>query len=610
MTVTGSCARSFDRRFYHAINYQSCPRRDYRDLFLPRRQHGSWHRYRLLNTATPSGLAKSPSKQKPQTLTEKIIQQHTVGSPGKSHAPRPGDYVTLSPFHCMTHDNTKAVQIKWTELGADKVHSPSQLIFGLDHDVSNSSPRNLKKYAEIEAFAAEQGITFYPRYRGIVHQIMVEEGHAWPGTMVVASDSHSNMYGGVGCLGTPIVRTDAMAVWQTGVTWYQLPPVARLNLIGEAPAGITGKDIIVALCTLFKSDVLNHAVEINGSSKTMASLSIDDRLSISNMSTEWGALSCLFPIDKTLEDWLRQKADAAKSYENGRTTTVRINHERIDQLFANPPRADPDAVYAKQLWVDLSTLSPYVAGPDSVKIATPLHNLSQKNIKIDRAYLVSCTNSRASDIARAAQVFQDAAKANPQTKLKLADGVKMYISAASAPEQEAAEAAGHSADSVYWFRPRLLVIGGFDGAEVFGDVWMLELAVHAYYSQISHFTIEVTSSLLVLARSETALFRSNHVPPQVLALVLLLMDALLDQVLVLGVGGVDDMMVSQRPLPWRASAVSKAAEATRTASRDAHGGDPRAEDDRVPVRLAPFPEPLHRRLLRPREVRVRDAWSL
>ncbi|KPM34389.1 Homoaconitase, mitochondrial [Neonectria ditissima] len=343
----------------------------------------------------------------------------------------------------MTHDNTKAVQIKWEELGADKVHSPSQLIFGLDHDVSNTSPRNLKKYAEIEAFAAEQGITCYPKYRGIVHQIMVEEGHAWPGTMVVASDSHSNTYGGIGCLGTPVVRTDAMAIWQTGVTWYQLAPVARLNLIGEAPAGVTGKDIIMALCTLFKSDVLNHAVEVNGSSKTMASLSIDSRLTISNSSTEWGALSCLFPVDKTLEDWLRQKADAAKAYKNGRTTMTQINHKRIDQLFANPPRADPDAVYAKQLYLNLSTLSPYVAGPDSVKIAVPLHDISQKKIKIDRAYLVSCTNSRASDIARAAQVFQDAAKANPQTKLKLADGVKMYVSAASAPEQETAEIAGH-----------------------------------------------------------------------------------------------------------------------------------------------------------------------
>jgi homoaconitate hydratase len=242
---------------------------------------------------------------------------------------------------------------------------------------------------------------------------------------------------------TPIVRTDAMAIWQSGRTWYQLPPVARLTLTGKMPPGTTGKDVIIALCALFKSDVLNHAVEIDGAPETMASIPIDSRLTISNMSTEWGALSCLFPIDETLKDWLRQKADDAALYNNGRTTKTRINHERIDELFSNPPRADRDAVYAKQLYLNLSTLSPYVAGPDSVKVATPLHELAQKNIKIDRAYLVSCTNSRASDIARAARVFQKAANEKPGTKVKIADGVKFYVSATSAPEQEAAEAAGH-----------------------------------------------------------------------------------------------------------------------------------------------------------------------
>ncbi len=270
---------------------------------------------------------------------------------------------------------------------------------------------------------------------------MVEEGYSWPGTMAVASDSHSNMYGGIGCLGTPIVRTDAMAIWQSGRTWYQLAPVAKLTLTGQAPAGVTGKDIILALCALFKSDVLNHAVEVSASPETLASLPIDSRLTISNMSTEWGALSCLFPIDATLEKWLRQKADEAAVHDR-RSTKNRINHKRIDELFAKPLKADPDAVYAKQLYLNLSTLSPYVTGPDSVKVAAPLHEIAPKNIKIDRAYLISCTNSRASDIARAAQVFRDAAAANPGVKPRIAEGVKFYISAASAPEQEAAEAAG------------------------------------------------------------------------------------------------------------------------------------------------------------------------
>ncbi|KAI1825177.1 hypothetical protein F4861DRAFT_502675 [Xylaria intraflava] len=386
--------------------------------------------------------SSSDAKLVPQTLTEKIVQKHAHLDPGKRGAPRPGDYVSLSPSFCMTHDNTRAVMSKFKQVGATKVHSAAQLVYTLDHDLQNVSPANLKKYAEIEAFAAEQGVPFYPKGRGIGHQIMVEEGYAWPGTMVVASDSHSCTYGAVGCLGTPIVRTDAMAIWQSGRTWYQLPPVARLTLTGKAPAGVTGKDIILALCSIFPDDVLNHAVEIAGSPETLASIPIDSRLTISNMSVEWGALSCLFPVDETLEHWLRQKANEVALSPDRQTTKNRINHERIDELFANPPKADTDAVYAKQLYLNLSTLSPYVSGPDTPKVAAPLHELALKNIKIDRAYIISCTNARASDLSAAAQVFRDAAQANPGKKLRIADGVKFYVSAASALEQQTAEAAG------------------------------------------------------------------------------------------------------------------------------------------------------------------------
>ena len=96
---------------------------------------------------------------------------------------------------------------------------------------------------------------------------MVEEGYVLPGEMVVASDSHSNMYGGLGCLGTPIVRTDAAGIWSSGQTWWQIPPVARVHLSGRLnrESGATSKDIIITLCGLFNNDeVLNHAVEFSG----------------------------------------------------------------------------------------------------------------------------------------------------------------------------------------------------------------------------------------------------------------------------------------------------------------------------------------------------------
>lgn len=118
----------------------------------------------------------------------------------------------------------------------------------------------------------------------------------------------------------------------------------------------------------------------------------------------------------------------------------RINHERIDELSENRLAADPGATYAKEFYLNLSTLSPFVTGPNTVKVANPLNKLEPQNIKIDKAYLVSCTNSRASDIAAAAQVFREASKDGKPAKV--ADGVRFYLAAASLAEQRIAEEAG------------------------------------------------------------------------------------------------------------------------------------------------------------------------
>lgn len=381
----------------------------------------------------------------PQTLTEKIVQRYSQGlTEGKFV--KAGDYVTLSPHHCMTHDNSWPVATKFMSIGATNIHDTKQIVMTLDHDVQNKTEKNLKKYEQIESFAKQQGVDFYPAGRGIGHQIMVEEGYAWPGAMAVASDSHSNMYGGVGCLGTPVVRTDAASIWATGRTWWQIPPIAKVTFTGILPEGVTGKDVIVALCGLFNNDeVLNHAIEFTGSSNTMRSLPVDDRLAIANMTTEWGALSGLFPIDDVLKGWLRYKATEASMYNDpsptSSLTTDRFNHQRLDDLFANPLAADGGATYAKELFLDLATLSPYVSGPNSVKVGTPLAELEAQDIKVNKAYLVSCTNSRRTDLEAAAKVFRAGVDADGKIP-RIADGVKFYIAAASIPEQKAAEETG------------------------------------------------------------------------------------------------------------------------------------------------------------------------
>ena len=333
---------------------------------------------------------------------------------------------------------------RFKSIGATKIHDPKQPVYALDHDVQNKTDKNLTKYANIEAWGKEQGVDFYPAGRGIGHQVMIEEGYAFPNTLTVASDSHSNMYGGIGALGTPIVRTDAAAIWATGRTWWQIPPVVKVELQGKLPAGVTGKDVIITLCGLFNKDqVLNTAIEFHGE-EALKGLSVEDRLAISNMTTEWGALAGVFPVDQSTIDFLRkrQKRIDLSHFENKNLPKPnkgeefvhpRINNDTIQSLIDNPVKPSPNATYAKTLTLDLSTLSPHVSGPNSVKVATALADLEAQDIKINKAYLVSCVNSRASDLKQAAEVLRGK---------KIKEGVEFYVAAASSDVQKEAEEAG------------------------------------------------------------------------------------------------------------------------------------------------------------------------
>jgi len=393
-----------------------------------------------------------------QTVIEKIVQKYAVGLPA-GKVVKAGEYVKIRPEHVMTHDNTGPVISKFVfnpplhfvqlsclmvfrfkSIGATEIKFPKQLVFTLDHDVQNRSAKNLAKYASIEAFARSHGVDFYPAGRGIGHQVLVEEGYAFPHTLTVASDSHSNMYGGVGCVGTPIVRTDSAAIWATGTTWWQIPPMVKVELLGRLAPGVTGKDVIVALCGAFnKDEVLNAAIEFTGDG--IAALPVDDRLTIANMTTEWGALVGYFPVDDVLLEWYEAvlKKLELRTFSTDRSMIPappehpRLNRHRLDAVRTAPLRSDAGAEYAAHLVIDLSTLVPHVSGPNSVKLSAPLPELEKKHIQIQKAYLVSCTNSRASDLAAAAAVVRGR---------RVAPGVEFYVAAASSVVQREAERAG------------------------------------------------------------------------------------------------------------------------------------------------------------------------
>lgn len=371
-----------------------------------------------------------------QNLIEKIAQKYST----EDEKVKSGDYLSIKPAHILTHDNTGAIIPKFKNIGIKKIKFPQQPMFALDHNVQNKDKANLKKYRKIELFAKEMGVDFYPAGRGIGHQIMCEEGYAFPGEMSVASDSHANTYGGLGCLGTPIVRTDAACIWATGETWWQIPPVAKVILKGKLQKNVTGKDVALALCGYFKNDeVLNHGIEFQG--EGIKNLSIDSRLSIANMTTEWGALVGLFPVDEKTIGWLENRnkyimkngIEDVPSNQTQNGIHPRINNKTIKELKSNIPKADKNANYAKELVVDLSSISSFVSGPHNIKISKTASKIMKEKIKIDKAYLVSCVNARVEDLAESASVLNGK---------KVAEHVELYVAAASDQIQKESEKRG------------------------------------------------------------------------------------------------------------------------------------------------------------------------
>lgn len=360
-----------------------------------------------------------------QTVVEKIAQAHMTEGP--SRPLRTGDVVSLRPRHILTHDNTAAVMSKFKALGASAILDPRQPVFALDHDIQNRSQENLAKYEKIQQFARDQGVDFYPAGTGIGHQVMVSMGYVVPGSLVVASDSHANMYGALGALGTPVVRTDAAAVWATGEFWWQIPRTVEVVLEGELPPGSTGKDVIVTLCGLYnQGEVLNAVVEFTGPG--VATLSMDARFAISNMTTEWGALAGWFPADEVALRYLRLRKEKLEAHGISRITDSDLAAWTADAVLP-----DPGAAYAARIRLDLGKVSPHVSGPDTVQVMRSVAEMEQEKIAIQKAYLVSCVNSRLEDLEAAAAVIRGR---------KVAEGVELYVAAASAEVQADAEASG------------------------------------------------------------------------------------------------------------------------------------------------------------------------
>ena len=269
------------------------------------------------------------------------------------------------------------------EMGGVKVHDPSRVIMFLDHYAPASTILQAQNQKEFRAFCWDQGIDLLMDIdQGVRHQVLADKGLAYPGEIVVITDSHTTTHGAFGAFGTGVGATDLAIILATGKLWFSVPEIIKINFEGKPPHGVYAKDIILYAIGELKADfAVYKAVEFSGS--TLQYLSISERMALCNMTTEMGAKTSYIQPDNITMAFLNEKV--TRPYEIYET--------------------DPDFVYADEISFDVTTLKPQISAPSSVDnvydvtkfIGTP----------IDQAYLGSCTGGRCDDIGIAARILKD-----------------------------------------------------------------------------------------------------------------------------------------------------------------------------------------------------------
>jgi len=328
-----------------------------------------------------------------------IIEKILANASGKQEV-SPGEIVEAQIDVAMTHDLTGPLAIKsFHEIGAKKVWDSKKVVIIIDHLVPASSVISAELHKTVRNFAEEQHIeNFYDVGRGgVCHQVMPEKGHVRPGEVIVGSDSHTCTYGAFGAFATGIGSTEMAAVFATGKLWFRVPEVIKVDVTGKFKKLVTAKDLTLNIVGKIGADgAIYKGLEFGGS--TIRDMTIDGRMVLSNMAVEMGAKAGLIEPDKKTVDYVKS---------------------RTDKPFT-PVKSDPDSIYEKIVDVDVSELEPQVAVPHSVDNVKPVSEV--EDVKVDQAFIGSCTNGRLEDLRVAAQIMKGK---------KIARGVRLVVIPAS-----------------------------------------------------------------------------------------------------------------------------------------------------------------------------------
>jgi 3-isopropylmalate/(R)-2-methylmalate dehydratase large subunit len=338
-----------------------------------------------------------------RTIVEKVFADH-VG-----HIVKAGD-VVIAPLDFVFWDDSNRPQAceVFRQLGGRLVFDPSKVAAFLDHAGLMPNPAAAAVHNLMRQFSREQGTEIYEIGQGIEHQLTLEKGKVVPGDLIIGADSHTCTYGALNALGTGVGSSDIAVGMLTGKLWFKVPHTVQFVLEGELPPGVYAKDLILHLIRMVGAGGANYqAVEFGG--PTIASLSVDSRLTISNMAVEMGAKFGLMEADETTVTWV---------------------HEHSQRPFTTYT-TDPDADILQKYRVDVSTLEPLVAKPHSPANGCPVVEMT--GTPIQQAVLGTCTNGRLEDLREAARVLRGR---------RLAPGVRLFVTPASLAVLRAASREG------------------------------------------------------------------------------------------------------------------------------------------------------------------------
>jgi 3-isopropylmalate/(R)-2-methylmalate dehydratase large subunit len=227
-----------------------------------------------------------------QTFAEKILAKkaglrQTV----------PGQVVEITPDVALSHDNSAAIQDIFKQMGGVKVYDPQMHAIMLDHATPAPTTQHAENHRIIRDFVREQGIEyFFDVGRGICHQVLVEEGLALPGELVLGSDSHTTHAGVMGAFGAGIGRSEMASVWALGSLWLRVPESLRIVVHGNMAAGVEAKDLVLHVIGKLGADgALYMSVEWHGD--TIEGLDLAQRAVLTNMTAEMGAKNSYIPAD-------------------------------------------------------------------------------------------------------------------------------------------------------------------------------------------------------------------------------------------------------------------------------------------------------------------------